>query len=159
MVHEQRAALADIRHFLSRRRLAIVGVSRNPRDFTRSLFREFASRGYDVVPVHPGVEEIEGHRCYARIQEIAPPVDAVLVLTAPAVTNEIVHDCAEAGVREVWMHRASGSGAVSPEAIAYCEANGIHVIPGECPFMFLPDAGFPHGVHGFVRRITGRYPH
>lgn len=152
------ASLADIHEFLGRRRLAIVGVSRNPRDFTRSLFREFVTRGYEVVPVHPGIEEIEGQRCYARIQEIAPPVEAVMVLTPPAVTYEIAHDCVEAGVAELWMYRATGAGAVSREAIAYCETNGIRVIPGECPFMFFPQTGFPHRVHGLVRRITGRYP-
>lgn len=152
------ASLAGIREFLGRRRLAMVGVSRNPKDFTRSLFREFVTRGYEVVPVHPGIEEIEGHRCYARIQEIAPPVEAVLVLTPPAVTYEIAHDCVEAGVAELWMYRATGAGAVSREAIAYCEANGIRVIPGECPLMFFPETGFPHRVHGLVRRITGRYP-
>lgn len=152
------ASLADIREFLGRRRLAIVGVSRNPRDFTRSLFREFVTRGYEVVPVHPGIEEIEGQRCYARIQEIAPPVEAVLVLTPPAITNEIAHDCVEAGVAEVWMYRATGAGAVSREAIAYCETNGIRVIPGECPLMFFPQTGFPHRVHGLVRQIMGRYP-
>lgn len=158
MKRKSRANLADIGKFLGRRRLAIVGVSRNPKDFTRSLFREFVARGYEVVPVHPGIEEIEGQRCYARIQEIAPPVEAVLVLTPPAVTYEIAHDCVEAGVAEVWMYRATGAGAVSREAIAYCEANGIRVIPGECPFMFFPQTGFPHRVHGLVRRITGRYP-
>lgn len=152
------ASVANIAEFLGRRRLAIVGVSRNPKDFTRSLFREFVTRGYEVVPVHPGIEEIEGQRCYARVQEIAPPVEAVLMLTPPAVTNEIAHDCVEAGVAEVWMYRAAGAGAVSREAIAYCEAHGIHVIPGECPFMFFPQTGFPHRMHGFVRRITGRYP-
>lgn len=152
------ASLAEIREFLGRQRLAIVGVSRNPRDFTRSLFREFVTRGYEVVPVHPGIEEIEGQRCYARIQEIAPPVEAVLVLTPPAVTLEIAHDCVEAGVAELWMYRATGAGAVSREAITYCEANGIRVIAGECPFMFFPQTGFPHRVHGLVRRITGRYP-
>ena len=152
------ASLADIGEFLGRRRLAMVGVSRNPKDFTRSLFREFVTRGYEVVPVHPGIEELEGQRCFARIQEIAPPVEAVLLLTPPAVTNEIAHDCVEAGVAEVWMYRGTGAGAVSREAIAYCEANGIRVIPGECPFMFFPQTGFPHRVHGLVRRITGRYP-
>lgn len=158
MVYDLRPSLADISHFLSRRRLAMVGVSQNPRDFTRSLFREFISRGYDVVPVHPGVAEIEGHSCYARVQDIAPPVAAVLVLTPPAVTNQIAHDCVDAGVAEVWMYRAAGAGAVSREAIDYCEANGIRVIPGECPFMFFPRTGLPHRIHGFVRRITRSYP-
>ena len=39
--------------FLAQRRIALVGVSRNPRDLSRTLFRELRRRGYDVVPVNP----------------------------------------------------------------------------------------------------------
>ena len=152
------AALAQISDFLATKRVAVVGVSRDARDFSRVLFREFLARGYDAVPVHPGVQEIEGHPCFARVGDITPPVQAALIMTAPKVTNEVVHDCLAVGVRRLWMHRGGGAGAVSPEAVAYCQANGIDVVAGECPFMFLPKAGFVHRLHGLVRRITGRYP-
>jgi len=152
------ATLTDVQHFLGRRRLAIVGVSRNDRDFTRVLFREFVKRGYDAVPVHPGVAEIEGRPCFGHIGEIAPPVDTALVLTPAAVTNEVVHDCAAAGVTHVWMFRAAGAGAVSPEAVAFCRSQGIRLVDGECPFMFFRGSGFIHQVHRLIRRITGRYP-
>jgi len=49
--------LQDIQSFLDLKRLAVVGVSRNPTDFTRVLFREFRNRGYDAVPVNPAVRE------------------------------------------------------------------------------------------------------
>jgi predicted CoA-binding protein len=152
------AALAEISEFLSSGRVAVVGVSRDEKDFSRVLFREFVKHGYDAVPVHPGVAEMEGRPCFARVAEITPPVDAALVMTAPQVTNDVVKDCRAAGVNRVWMYRAAGAGAVSPEAVAYCQANGIRVVAGECPFMFFPDAGVVHRLHGFVRRITGRYP-
>jgi hypothetical protein len=34
----------------------------------------------------------------------------------------------------------------------------MEVIPGQCPFMFLPGAAGVHRFHGFIRKITGRYP-
>jgi predicted CoA-binding protein len=80
------------------------------------------------------------------------------MMTAPAVTETVVHDCAEAGVNIVWMYRAAGKGAVSDQAIQFCRERGIQVIPGECPFMFLPETAAFHRFHGFVRKITGRYP-
>jgi predicted CoA-binding protein len=79
-------------------------------------------------------------------------------MTPPAVTAQVVRECAEAGVRRVWMHGGGGQGAVSPEAVAFCRERGIEVVDGECPFMFLPDAGFVHGVHRFFRRLGGRLP-
>ena len=151
-------SLSDVSDFLNQSRVAVVGVSRNPRDFSRVLFREFLRRGYDVVPVHPGVSEMEGRPCFASVRDIAPPVSGALLLTAPPVTESAVHDCAAAGVGRVWMFRAGGAGAVSPEAVSFCRAHQMRVVAGECPFMFFPRAGLIHRLHAWLRRITGRYP-
>jgi uncharacterized protein len=150
--------LSTIREFLALKRFAVVGVSRNPKDFTRSLFREFLKRGYDAVPVNPGAGEVDGVRAVARVAEIAPAVDAALLLTKPAVTESVVKECHAAGIRLIWMYRAIGSGAVSPAAAAYCETNGIKLIRGECPFMFLPETALPHRFHALCKKLIGAYP-
>lgn len=147
-----------IQDFLGLKRLAVVGVSRKPQDFSRALFREFLARGYQVVPVHPDAPDIEGQRCFARLQDIQPPVEGALFLTAPAVTGTLVRECPAAGITRVWMFRGAGQGAAAPEAVRFCEAHGISVIPGECPFMFFPATRWFHRMHGFVRKIAGSYP-
>ena len=144
--------------FLNQKRIAMVGVSHQPTDFSRSLFRELLARGYDVVPVNPAAQDIEGRRCFARMQDISPPVEGVLLMTSPAVTDSVVRDSADAGVRQVWMYRGAGRGAVSDAAVEFCESHGMSVIPGECPFMFLPGGSWVHRFHGFVHKIAGVYP-
>jgi predicted CoA-binding protein len=124
--------------------------------FSRALFREFRARGYDMVPVNPVAKEIEGQRCFAGVQEIQPPVDGVLA--SPKVTETVVRDCAEVGIKRVWMYRAAGSGAVSREAVQFCTANGVSAIPGECPFMLFPGTAWGHRFHGWVKKIAGAYP-
>ncbi|PWU10066.1 MAG: CoA-binding protein [Terriglobia bacterium] len=147
-----------VQDFLARKRIAMVGVSRNAGDFSRTLFRELLRRGYDVVPVHPAVSEIDGRPCFSRLQSIFPPVEGALLLTTPDVTDKVVRDCVEAGIQRVWMHRSSGAGAVSPRAVEYCASQGVSVVAGECPFMFFAHPGFIHGLHGTIRKITGTYP-
>jgi len=144
--------------FLAQRRIALVGVSRNPRDMSRSLFRELQKRGYDVVPVHPWLDSVDGVPCAKRVQDVRPPVAGALLMTPPAVTDAVVRDCAEAGIGRVWMHRGAGRGAVSPDAVRFCREHGIAVVDGACPFMLLPGAGLPHRVHGFFARLAGRHP-
>jgi len=144
--------------FLSCRRLAVVGVSRDPRDFSRAVFRAFVERGYDAVPVNPAGGEAEGRHAVARVGDVQPPPEGALLLTPPAATAQVVRECAEAGVRRVWMHRGGGQGAVSAEALALCHERGLEIVDGECPFMFLSHAGFVHGVHRFFRRLGGRLP-
>jgi len=153
----QKVSLEVIEDFLAQKRIAMVGLSRQPKEFSAMLFEELCRRGYDVVPVNPGASEVLGRRCFARVQDIQPPVDAALLMTSPAVTETVVEDCAAAGIRRVWMYSAGGAGAVSPKAVEFCAARGIQVVPGECPFMFFPHAGL-HRVHGFIRKITGSYP-
>jgi uncharacterized protein len=152
-------SMQQIHDFLDLKRFAFVGVSRQPQDFSRALFREFLAQGYQAVPVNPDADEIDGQPCFARLQEIQPPVEEVFFMTAPAVTDTLVRDCPGAGIKRVWMFRGGGKGAATRESIQFCESQGIGVIPGECPFMFLPGGAWYHRFHGFVRKIAGSYPH
>ncbi len=151
-------AMADVRDFLSQRRIACVGLSRNPKDFSRMLFRDLCGRGYDMVPVNPAAKELESKPCFARVQEIAPPAGAALIMTSSADSAAVVRDCLEAGIRRVWLHRGGGQGAVSPEAVEFCRRNGMQLVAGECPFMFLPGTPFVHRVHGLFSKLFGHYP-
>jgi hypothetical protein len=73
-------------------------------------------------------------------------VEAVVIGTSPAHAEETMHECAEAGIKQVWMHRGPGAGSVSPAAAAYGREHGITVIDGGCPCMFEPTADFGHKV-------------
>ncbi len=148
----------DVDGFLKHKRLAMVGVSRDPKDFSRGLFRDLRRRGYDMVAVNPQLAELEGEKCFARVRDITPPVDGALLMTPPRVTEDIVQECAAVGIRRVWMHRGGGTGAVSEQAIEFCRQKGMRVVAGHCPYMFLPGTAFFHRVHGFFMKLTGGYP-
>ena len=143
---------ALIERFLADRRLAIVGVSREAKSFSRAVLRAFLERGYDAVPVNLEADEIEGRQCFRSIVQVKPPVNAALLMTPAAQTAEAVADCLAAGVRRVWLHRGIGPGAVSAEALTLCRIARVEVVPGECPLMYLPGTGLPHRIHGFFHR-------
>ncbi len=111
------ASLETIEDFLAQKRIAMTGISRDPTSFSVSLFKELCRRGYDVVPVNPNAVEVQGRRCFARVQDIQPPVEGALLMTSPEGTETVVHDCADAGIRRVWMYRAGGKGSVSSDAV------------------------------------------
>jgi uncharacterized protein len=144
--------------FLALKRIAFVGMSTNPKAFSRGLWKELERRGYEVVPVNSSVTELDGRPVHARVQDIQPPVQGALLMTAPKVTEQVVVDCAAAGIRNVWMYRSMGVGSVSQKAIEFCETNGISVVAGQCPYMFLPKTPVFHRIHGLAKRVTGSYP-
>lgn len=148
----------DIQDFLALHRIAMVGVSRNAKDFSRALFRELCRQGYDMVPINLLAAEIEGRECFRSLLAVTEPVEGVVVMTPSTEALRVAEDCAAAGIRNLWFYRAGGQGAGSDEAIRFCGQNNIRVVEGYCPFMFLPKRSFPHRFHGLLLKITGGYP-
>ena len=145
--------------FLSLKRIAVAGVSREPATHGANVvYRRLRERGYDVFAVNPNAERVEGDACYPNLRSIPGGVDGVVIGTPPKATDSVVRECHELGIRHVWMHQGPAPGSVSQEAVSYCRANGISVIPGGCPCMFGPTAD---GGHRFLRvmlQLTGAVP-
>ena len=145
--------------FLSHRRVAVTGVSRHPANHgSNVVYQRLKERGYDVVPVNPNAEVIEGDRCYPDLHAIPGGVEAVVIGTKPERALATVQECDDLGIKDVWMHRSFGGGSVSSEATAYGREHGMTVIDGGCPLMFEPTSDPGHKVIRAVCRLNGHMP-
>ena len=152
---------AKVHDFLAQKRIAVAGVSRdNSHHPTGNLiYHRLKKHGHDVFPVNPHMQTFEGDRCYPDVQSIPGGVDAVMIVTRPEITERIVHDCNDAGVRRVWMHQSVAKGSsVSPVAVEYCRQHDINVIPGACPMMYGDDVDVAHRCMRVILRLTGGLP-
>lgn len=139
--------------FLAKKRVAVTGVSRNGTSHgSNSVYRRLRERGYEVFAVNPNASEVEGDRCYRDLKSIPGGVDAVVIGTRPEIADETMRECADLGIRHVWMHRGPGAGSVSATATDFGRQQGITVIDGGCPLMFGPTADFGHKVMRLVYR-------
>ena len=150
--------LQQVEDFLALKRVAVVGVSRNPKDFTRVMWDEFRQRRYEAIPVNPNVAEIDGQRCYASVKDIQPPVDGALIMTSKKATDQVVRDCAEAGIKHIWMYGGMAPGAATDTAVAFAQENGMDTVKGLCPYMFLPGTPAFHAPHRVFKKLTRRFP-
>lgn len=82
----------------------------------------------------------------------------MVISTTPEVAEAVVRECAEIGVRRVWMHRSFGRGSVSEAAVELCRENGITVIPGGCPMMFAEPVDVAHKCMRWFLGVTGGLP-
>jgi len=145
--------------FLVNKRVAVTGVSRNPKEHGANVvYRRFRERGYEVFAVNPNAETVEGNRCYPDLAAIPGGVEAVVIATRADRAEETMRECAELGIRHVWMHRGPGEGSVSETAAEYGRAHGIAVISGGCPCMFDGTADFGHKVMRAVLTLSGNVP-
>jgi CoA binding domain len=69
--------------------------------------------GYEVFAVNPNVDEVEGDRCYHDLRSIPGGVDAVVIATKPERAEDTMRECADLGIKHVWMHRGPGARSVS----------------------------------------------
>lgn len=145
---------AAITEFVNQRALAVVGVSRSGRKFGNLAYRDLKAKGYQLVPVHPEAETLEGDRCVRSLAALPAPVGGVLVVVPPDQAERVVGEAAAAGIPRVWLQ----PGAESSAAIRLAESKGVSVIAGECILMFAEPAGFGHRAHRWVMGILGRLP-
>src|SRR5919108_1629478 len=148
---------AKVADFLAQKRIAVAGVSRNHGRHPAGnlIYRRLKKTGHDVFAVNPHLQTFEGDRCYPNLQSIPGGVDGVVIITRPTVTEQIVRDCAAAGVPRVWMHHALAQrSSVSPQAVEYCREHDISVIAGGCPMMYGPGVDLGHRGTRWIMKLT-----
>ena len=151
-----------VQDFLAQKRIAVVGVSDQRETGCNQGYRKFKQAGYAVSAVNPRLTNFEGDPCYPDLKSIPEKPDAVFILANPKVTDLIVQQCVDLGIKHIWMHCMMGTKpglaasmtSVSPEAVQVCRENGITVIPGSCPNQYLkPDIG--HTMMRVIFRTLG----
>jgi hypothetical protein len=117
-----------ISDFLIQKRFVVAGSFRNESKYAYKILRILKNKGYEVYPVHPTIKEIEGQLCYPSVKDIPCAVDVVNLVTPPLVTERILVECKDKGIRRIWIQ----PGAESQAAIKFCGDNDMKVIHGIC---------------------------
>ncbi len=146
-----------VKNFLAQKKIAVVGVSDKRETGCNLAYTKFKEAGYQVYAVNPRITTYDGTTCYPDLKSIPEKLDAVFMLTNPKVTDQVVQQCVDLGIKHVWMHCMMGTKpglaanmtSVSQPAVEICKANGIAVIPGSCPNQYLN----PDGGHKFMRGL------
>ena len=146
-----------VKNFLAQKKIAVVGVSDKRETGCNLAYTKFKEAGYQVYAVNPRITTYDGTTCYPDLKSIPEKLDAVFMLTNPKVTDQVVQQCVDLGIKHVWMHCMMGTKpglaanmtSVSQAAVEICKANGIAVIPGSCPNQYLN----PDGGHKFMRGL------
>jgi uncharacterized protein len=137
--------------FLATKRIAVTGVSRTPTTHgSNTVYRRLRDRGYDVFAVNPNADTVEGDTAYQDLKSIPGGVQAVVIGTRPELAEGTMRECADLGIKQVWMHRGPGAGSVSDAATAYGRQHGITVIDGGCPLWFAPVSDLGHKITRLV---------
>jgi predicted CoA-binding protein len=145
--------LKQIEEFIASEPIAMVGVSRDPKKFGFTAFRELKEKGMNIIPVNPYAEEIYGTRVYHDLKSLPSGVKGIIIVTPKAVTAAVVKEAKEAGYKQIWIQQ----NADTKEAVAELQGTDINYITGQCILMHYKPHSF-HKFHGRIKKFFGRFP-
>jgi predicted CoA-binding protein len=110
---------------MSKPTIAVVGASSNRNKFGNKCVRAYALKGYDVFPIHPRDEAVEGFKVYRSVADVpVPELDRISIYLPPTIGLQALPDIARKPAREVWFN----PGADAPEVLAKARELGMNVI-------------------------------
>jgi predicted CoA-binding protein len=115
---------------MSQPTVAIIGASADRSKFSNKSIHAHLKAGYEIFPVHPKEETIEGLKVYRSVLDVAVALDRVSLYLPPTVGVELLDDIAKKGCQELWVN----PGAESPELMEKASALGLNTIYA-CSFM------------------------
>lgn len=124
----------EIEEFLKAGAFGVIGASADQSKYGNRVLRCYQQHGLKAIPVNPKAKEIEGAACVASVADLPDEVTSISIITPPPITERIVEQAAQKGIKNVWMQ----PGAESPRAVDFCRDHGINVIAdGSCILVVL----------------------
>jgi hypothetical protein len=108
--------------------IAVVGASTDESKASHRIPRYLQSQGFRIIPVSPKGGECLGEKVYAKLTDIAEPVDVVDVFRPSEETPQIARDAVAIGAKVLWLQ----SGIANDEAEGIAEAGGLKVVMDRC---------------------------
>jgi len=113
--------------------IALVGASQNPARPSWIVMKYLLERGYDVIPINPGLagQELLSKPVYRTLKDIPHPVDMVEIFRNSAAAGPITDEALtlEPLPKVLWMQLS----VRNDEAAAKAEAAGLQVVMNRCP--------------------------
>lgn len=145
--------LRQINQFLESQPIALVGVSRNPKKFGYTTFKELKNKGMKIIPVNPETDEIMGEKAYRNVTSLPSDVRGIIVMTRKDKTASVIKEAVARGIKEIWIQQM----ADSKEALNEVKGTDVNCITGECILMHYK----PHSIHKFhgnLKKLFRMFP-
>ena len=121
------------------RTIAVVGASPRRERPSHRVMAYLQQRGCRVIPVNPNAvgTMINGETVYAKLSDIAEPIDMVDVFRRTEIAGEVVDQAIGVGAKVIWMQL----GVRDDDAAARAQAHGLKVVMNRCPAIEIPRLG------------------
>lgn len=126
---EENATDAEISQILKKyKTVAVIGMSKNPDKDAYRIPHYLIEHGFNVIPVNPTADEIQGRKSYKKLSEVPDKIDIVDVFRPSEDIPNYVEEVIRTKPKVFWEQL----GIHNPEAEEKIAAAGIKVIYDRC---------------------------
>lgn len=143
-----------IEQFFDARKIAIAGVSRDPKKMGYTVYKELKEKGYQVYPINPNTDQVDGEPCFHSVTSLPLDVRNLLVITPKKQTLQVVKDALEKGIDHLWIQQTSET----PEVLEYLKGKPLNLVIKECILMWTEPVTSIHKFHRGLRKFFGLLP-
>lgn len=140
-----------INDFIGLKRIAVVGMSRSGKKYGNYATKELITKGYEIFPVHPEAQEIDGLKCYPSLKSLNGKVDGLWISIPPQKVNAVLEEAAEIGLKNIWLQQ----GAWSKDVQQTIDRLNLPVISKKCILMYAQPVKSMHKFHRTIKSVFG----
>ena len=118
----------EILEILKMKKVAVVGMSKNPDKAAHYVPKYLHENGYDIIPVNPNSEIILKKQCYDKITDVPDEVDIVDVFRPSDQVLSIIKEAIKKKPIVIWLQE----GIHDKEAERLARDAGIDVVFNRC---------------------------
>ncbi len=119
---------SEIIDILKLKKIAVVGMSRNPGKAAHDVPRYLIKHGYDIIPINPYAESIIGLKSFLSVTDIPYQIDLINIFRPSVDISQLIESAISKNPIAIWLqldihHKQSEDRA---------RENGIKVVYNRC---------------------------
>lgn len=90
-------------------KIALIGASNDKEKFGNKIYLDLRLKGYNVIPINPNEELIEGDKAYSSLNVIDKLPDIVNFVVPPPIAIKVAQEAVKLGIKYLWFQPGSES--------------------------------------------------
>jgi predicted CoA-binding protein len=140
-----------VKQFYDCESFAIIGMSRQKKNFAWSIYEQLLNLGKRVYPVNPIEGSYGGIRFYQSLADLPEVPEAVILSLDPSKAKGLLEELKDCGAKYIWFQQ----GSFDEENLSEAKRLGLDPIKG-CVLMNIPNAQFVHRFHRAINELLGK---
>jgi len=123
-INKQGGIIMSREIMLEKKVWAVIGATQNTEKFGYKIYKRLKEREYEVYPVNPVCENIDGDKCFKDLSSLPKVPEVINMVVAPERGKAYIEEAAALGIKYVWFQ----PGTYDNEILRMAKDKGMEIL-------------------------------